>query len=83
MYTGGSEVTQTKKIWEDVQSSCSRNADKVNHYYHRSTIIGFLLSFDVQRTLSIPSACLSHRGCLPVGTRSGLTWAELRIYNPL
>lgn len=29
------------------------------------------------------TACLSHRGYLSLGTRSGLTSAKLRIYKPL
>lgn len=43
-----------EKIWKDVQSSYNRNADKVNHYYHQLLYDSVLLSFDVQRTLSIP-----------------------------
>lgn len=79
------ESHSDEKIWEDVQSSCNQNADKVNHYYHQLLYDSALLSFDVQRTLSIPRPVSLIFGYLSLGlgTRSELTSAKLRIYKPL
>jgi len=61
-----------------------QNANKVKHYYHRSTIIWFhpFKLWCPANAVYFTTSSLSH-GCLPLGTRSGLTSAELRICKPL
>lgn len=80
MCAGKSKVTRTKKFGK----TCNPASAEMRTRSITTSIVQLLhdsglLSFDVQRTLSIPRLVSPIAGCLPSGTRSGLTSAEFHI----